>query len=74
MSITLIGCGCGDLTEDARAAIDRAELLIGSKRLLEAYAADRPQVEAVTADAITAAIRAADAGEIAVLFSGDTGF
>ena len=25
MSITLIGCGCGDLTEDARAAIDRAE-------------------------------------------------
>ena len=74
MSITLSGCGCGDLTEDARAAIDRAELLIGSKRLLEAYAADRPQVEAVTAEAITAAIRAADAGEIAVLFSGDTGF
>ena len=24
MSITLIGCGCGALTEDARAAIDRA--------------------------------------------------
>ena len=50
MSITLIGCGCGDLTEDARTAIDRAELLIGSSRLLALYGQDKPRIEAVTAD------------------------
>ena len=74
MSITLIGCGCGALTEDARAVIDRAALLIGSKRMLEAYGGNRPQIEAVTADAITAAIEKGGSGEIAVLFSGDLGF
>ena len=74
MSITLIGCGCGELTEDARAVIDRAALLIGSKRMLEAYGGNRPQIEAVTADAITAAIEKGGSGEIAVLFSGDLGF
>ena len=74
MSVALIGCGCGDLTEDARAAIERAGLLIGSRRLLEQYGGDRPQIEAVTADAVMAAIRETDAEEIAVLLSGDTGF
>jgi len=74
MTITLIGCGCGDLTEAARAAIDRAGLLIGSRRLLEQYGAGRPQIEAVTADAVTAAIQSADAGQIVVFFSGDSGF
>jgi len=74
MTITLIGCGCGDLTEAGRAAIDRAGLLIGSRRLLEQYGAGRPRIEAVTADAVTAAIQSADAGQIAVLFSGDSGF
>lgn len=74
MSITLIGCGCGALTEDARAVIDRAALLIGSKRMLEAYGGNRPQIEAVTADAITAAIEKAGSGEIAVLFGGDLSF
>ena len=74
MSVALIGCGCGDLTEDARAAIERAGLLIGSRRLLEQYGGGSPRIEAVTADAVMAAIRETDAEEIAVLLSGDTGF
>ena len=74
MTVTLIGCGCGELTADARAAIERAELLIGSKRLLDAYGAGHESVEAVTAAEITAAIKNADARSIAVLFSGDPGF
>ena len=74
MSITLIGCGCGDLTEDARAAIDRAELLIGSSRLLALYGRDKPRIEAVTADTITEAVEGTDREHVAVLFSGDIGF
>ena len=74
MTVTLIGCGCGSLTEEARAAIDCAGLLIGSKRMLAEYGGEKPQVEAVTAEAIEKAIGAADCGEICVLFSGDSGF
>ena len=74
MTVTLIGCGCGNLTEEARIAIDRAELLIGSKRLLEEYGGKKTQAEAVTARTIIGAIRSADCENIAVLFSGDSGF
>ena len=74
MSVALIGCGCGDLTEDARAAIERAGLLIGSRRLLEQYGGDKPRIEAVTVDAVMTAVRETDAEEIAVLYSGDVGF
>ena len=74
MSVTLIGCGCGELTGDARAAIERAGLLIGSRRLLEQYGGDKPRIEAVTADAVMTAVRETDAEEIAVLYSGDVGF
>ena len=74
MNVTLIGCGCGDITGDARTAISEAGLLIGSKRLLDAYGEDKPQIEAVTAEAIAAAIRKADCDTVCVLFSGDSGF
>ena len=74
MTIFLIGCGCGTLTEDARAAIDGAGLLIGSRRLLDAYGDGKAQIEAVTAEAIAAAIREADCDPVCVLFSGDSGF
>ena len=74
MTITLIGCGCGTLTGDARRAVEDAGLLIGSRRLLEQYAGEKPQREAVTAEAITAAIEGAEEKRIAVLFSGDSGF
>lgn len=74
MTITLIGCGCGSLTEEGRAAVYEAGLLIGSRRLLEAYANGRPQIEAVTAPAIAEAIRRAACENVCVLFSGDSGF
>ena len=74
MTVTLIGCGCGKLTEDARAAIDCAELLIGSKRLLEEYGGEKAQIEAVAAPAISAALHGAHAEHVCVLFSGDNGF
>ncbi len=74
MTVTLIGCGCGKLTEDARAAIDCAELLIGSKRLLEEYGGEKAQIEAVAAPAISAALHGAHAEHVCVLFSGDSGF
>ena len=74
MTIALIGCGCGDLTEAARKAIEHAGLLIGSKRMLEQYGAEKDRIEAVTADAVTAAIKGTDREQIAVLFSGDSGF
>lgn len=74
MTVFLIGCGCGDLTGEARAAIDGAGLLIGSRRLLDAYGEGKPQIEAVTAETIAAAIREADCDPVCVLFSGDNGF
>ncbi len=74
MTATLIGCGCGSLTEEARTAIDNAGLLIGSKRLLREYGNGKPQAEAFTASAIVNAIRDTNAENICVLFSGDSGF
>jgi len=74
VKITLIGCGCGDLTLKARTAVDQADLLIGSGRLLREYAGDRPAVEAVTTENIRETIRTADCGKVCVLFSGDSGF
>ena len=39
MKLTLIGCGCGrgTLTLEARAAIEKAQLLVGAPRLLEEF-------------------------------------
>ncbi len=74
MRISLIGCGCGELTPEAQDAINRAELLIGSGRLLQQYKKGLPAVEAVSAESIREAIRTADCGEVCVLFSGDSGF
>ena len=74
MKITLVGCGCGDLTLEAREAIDQADLLIGSGRLLKKHSGGRPAVEAITTETIRETIRTADCREICVLFSGDSGF
>ena len=74
MIVTLIGCGCGTLTCEARTAIDGAGMLIGSARLLKEYGADKPQTEAVTVAAIKAAIEGAACEKICVLYSGDSGF
>lgn len=74
MTITLIGCGCGSLTCDARAAIESTELVIGSARLLKEYGTGKLQIEAVTVPVIKAAIEGAACEKICVLFSGDSGF
>ena len=76
--VHLVGIGMGDagtLTGAARAAIDGVQLLIGAKRLLEPFAdAPAEKLPLVRTAEIVEAVRASDAAEIAVLFSGDTGF
>ncbi len=76
--VHLVGIGMGDagtLTGAARTAIDGAQLLIGAKRLLEPFAdVSAEKLPLVRTAEIVEAVRAADAAEIAVLFSGDTGF
>ena len=74
MTVTLIGCGCGSLTAQASAAIEEAEMLIGSRRLLREHGGDRPTREAVTVPAIMEAIKGANRENICVLLSGDSGF
>ena len=74
MTITLIGCGCGSLTEEAAAAIREADLLIGSSRLLDRHGMGKRCVAAVTAEAIAAAVKQEQASRPCVLFSGDSGF
>ena len=74
MTVTLIGCGCGSPTEEARAAMNRAELLIGSGRMLRVYGGDKVTAEAVAPEQIAALISAADCRELCVLYGGDSGF
>ena len=76
MKVTLIGCGCGaeSLTAEARKAIADAQLLLGAGRLLEYFPEKERKAEAVTAEALAGALRAADCESACVLFSGDSGF
>ncbi len=76
MKICLIGCGCGPetLTREAAAAIEGSGLLIGSARLLREYGGGKVCVEAVTADAVAAAVQSASENSICILCSGDIGF
>ncbi len=77
--ISVIGAGCGEdtLTAAALREIKQADLIIGSRRLLE-YACVRnnpcAKVAAFMPDDINAAIAANDCRNCVVLFSGDTGF
>ena len=78
--VNLVGIGPGpraQRTFEAAEAMERADCLIGAKRMLAA-APERPgqrRVEAIAPDAIRAAIDAsADCGSFAVLLSGDPGF
>jgi precorrin-6Y C5,15-methyltransferase (decarboxylating) len=76
MKLTLIGCGCGreSLTQEARAAIEQAELLVGAPRLLEMFPEATERKPARTAKEILEALQQADGRATAVLFSGDSGF
>lgn len=73
--ITIIGMGpgaAGYLTEEGKAAIEQAEVLIGSERLIKQY--PNKSIAAVTAKQVAAVIEDKEAKRFAVLMSGDTGF
>ena len=77
--VFLVGCGCGDarmLTGEAREAIRRADILIGSRRLLKAFSkGDRPVFEAWRSGEIRGFLDShPEYGTAVVLFSGDVGF
>lgn len=74
--VIIAGMGPGSkscITEEVKEAIDNAEVLIGSKRLIEDYT-DKKTFYAVTADNIMKIIEQEEAKEYVVLMSGDTGF
>jgi precorrin-6Y C5,15-methyltransferase (decarboxylating) len=69
-----MGPGSADLmTCEAVSAVEQAELIIGSKRLIENFQ-DKKSQKAVTAEDILEKIFESDKENIAVLMSGDTGF
>lgn len=77
MIISLIGCGCGPdtLTAEARRAMEEAQLLLGSERLLREYAPDGAAWErAVRAEEIADRLRTCGCERACVLLSGDSGF
>ena len=79
MEVTLIGMGPGgplSLTGEAAAALERADCLLGSRRLLEecALAPGAPRLPAVKAAEILSLLTGTDWQFPCVLYSGDTGF
>lgn len=74
MKVTLIGCGCGSLTQEAADVIAAADLLIGTGRLLRQHGDGKAAVEAVSAETILDALRKSDCEQACVLLSGDSGF
>lgn len=74
--VIIAGMGPGSkscITEEVKETIDNADVLIGSKRLIEEYP-DKKSFYAVTADNIMQIIEQEEAKEYVVLMSGDTGF
>ena len=79
MQVTLIGLGGGTaetVTAEARAALERAELVIGAARLLDAVPerAGQRRFSATRSDEIMELLAREDTFEACVVFSGDTGF
>ena len=76
--LTLIGIGMGNpdtLTIAAKRAAEEAEVLIGAARLLEAFSGlSAERVPAVRAEEVAGAVRLHEEKNVAVLYSGDTGF
>jgi precorrin-6Y C5,15-methyltransferase (decarboxylating) len=78
--ITLIGTGCGadTLTKEAEKALGKALLVIGAKRLGESlrqyFREEMDYLPLISPEEILEEIRKAGHDEIAVLFSGDSGF
>ena len=78
MRVTLIGVGgaADTLTWEAREALERAELVLGAQRLLDALPprAGQRRAAAVRAEEIAGILRRGAAAESCVVYSGDTGF
>lgn len=78
MEVTLIGVGPGNsanMTVQAREALERADCVIGSKRLVEELAREGQRRFAATrSEEILCLIRKTDSQRLCVLYSGDTGF
>lgn len=77
MRITLVGVGCGGagLTEQGRAALAQAELILGAPRLLEGLTGFSGEKKAsIKNEEIVSALRNARCEAVCVAFSGDTGF
>ena len=79
MQVTLVGLGCGTqetITFEGRRALERAELILGAQRLLDALPENCTQnrVAAVRAQEIAAQLAGSAAQSACVVFSGDTGF
>lgn len=76
--ISIVGLGPGAeacMTGEARAAIARADCVVGARRMLAAAAPGQEVLEAATPQAMAEAIQAhPEYGSIAVVMSGDTGF
>jgi len=76
--VFLVGVGLGNpgtLTAQARETIEGSDLLIGAARMLEPYEAlPCEKTQLIKSDDIVEALRASDARQASVLFSGDVGF
>ena len=76
MKIILIGCGCGEqsLTAEAAEAIRQADILVGSRRLMDLFGGGKHCIEAVRPEEIASALKSSCCETACALFSGDSGF
>lgn len=79
MTVTLAGMGGGTaatMTEELRRAMERARLIVGAQRLLDALPADltAARAAAVAPGEILRLLKTSDCKEVLVLYSGDSGF
>ncbi|MDR2529984.1 MAG: precorrin-6Y C5,15-methyltransferase (decarboxylating) subunit CbiT [Oscillospiraceae bacterium] len=70
--VAIVGCGVGSLTSEAVAAIESADALFGSARMIEPYS--KPKYAEYNAARIAELIRESAFERFAVLVSGDPGF
>ena len=76
MKVILIGCGCGEqsLTAEAAEAIRQADILVGSRRLMDLFGGGKHCIEAVRPEEIASALKSSWCETACALFSGDSGF
>ncbi len=75
MKIYLVGIGMGNtLTQQAKEAIQRANCLLGAKRMLDSVQTKAKKIEAILPEDIAGLIYSGKYETVAVLLSGDIGF